>query len=57
MDSIINTAKSWLTDFFDDEVQVEIQNLMANDPEELKDRFYNNPDVKNQLITTRKVKV
>ncbi|EAR01622.1 phospho-sugar mutase [Maribacter sp. HTCC2170] len=42
MDSIINTAKSWLTDFFDDEVQVEIQNLMANDPEELKDRFYKN---------------
>ena len=42
MDSILNTAKSWLTDFFDDEVKAEIQNLIANEPEELKDRFYKN---------------
>ena len=42
MDAILNTAKSWLTDFFDDEVKTEIQNLIANDPEELKDRFYKN---------------
>ncbi|MGB5667859.1 MAG: phospho-sugar mutase, partial [Maribacter sp.] len=42
MDSILNTAKSWLTDFFDAEVKQEIQNLIANDPEELKDRFYKN---------------
>ncbi len=42
MDSILNTAKSWLTDFFDDEVKTEIQNLIANEPEELKDRFYKN---------------
>ena len=42
MDSILNTAKSWLTDFFDAEVKQEIQNLIATDPEELKDRFYKN---------------
>ncbi|MGB5498359.1 MAG: phospho-sugar mutase [Maribacter sp.] len=42
MDSILNTAKSWLTDFFDDEVKTEIQNLISNEPEELKDRFYKN---------------
>ena len=42
MDTVITTAKSWLTDFFDDEVKTEIQNLIANEPEELKDRFYKN---------------
>jgi phosphoglucomutase len=42
MDSILNTAKSWLADFFDDEVKTEIQNLIANEPEELNDRFYKN---------------
>ncbi len=42
MDAILNTAKSWLTDFFDDDVKTEIQNLIANEPEELKDRFYKN---------------
>jgi len=42
MSTIIDTAKTWLTDFFDEDVKVEIQNLMSNDPEELKDRFYKN---------------
>ena len=42
MDSIVKTAKNWLTDFFDDEVKDEIKNLIASDPEELKDRFYKN---------------
>ncbi|MFC4097105.1 phospho-sugar mutase [Euzebyella saccharophila] len=42
MDAILNTAKSWLTDFFDPEVKQEIQDLIANDTEELKDRFYKN---------------
>ncbi len=42
MDTIVNTAKNWLTDFFDDEVKVEIKELIAKDPEELKDRFYKN---------------
>ena len=42
MDAILNTAKSWLTDFFDPAVKKEIQDLIANDTEELKDRFYKN---------------
>ena len=42
MDTILETAKSWLTDFFDPKVKEEIQHLIANDTEELKDRFYKN---------------
>jgi phosphoglucomutase len=42
MDDIISNAKTWQTDFFDPSVKKEIQNLIANDPEELKDRFYKN---------------
>ncbi len=40
MDAILNTAKSWLTDFFDPAVKKEVQELIDNDKEELKDRFY-----------------
>jgi phosphoglucomutase len=42
MNDILATAKSWLTDFFDPAVKQEIQHLIKNDPEELKDRFYKN---------------
>jgi len=42
MDAILNTAKSWLTDFFDPEVKNEVQHLIENDTDELKDRFYKN---------------
>lgn len=42
MDAILNTAKSWLTDFFDPEVKKEVQQLIENDTDELKDRFYKN---------------
>lgn len=42
MNDILATAKSWLTDFFDPAVKKEIQHLIENDPEELKDRFYKN---------------
>lgn len=42
MEKILDTAKSWLTDFFDPAVKEEIQNLIDNDTEELKDRFYKN---------------
>ncbi len=42
MDSILHTAKSWLSDFFDTDVKNEIQNLIDKDPEGLKDRFYRN---------------
>ncbi len=40
MDAILNTAKTWLTDFFDPEVKKEVQHLIDNDTDELKDRFY-----------------
>ena len=42
MDDILSNAKAWQTDFFDAAVRKEIQHLIANDPEELKDRFYKN---------------
>ncbi|WP_222984487.1 phospho-sugar mutase [Flagellimonas meishanensis] len=42
MDAIETTAKSWLTDFFDEDTKVEIQNLLKNNREELKERFYKN---------------
>ncbi|WP_289040342.1 phospho-sugar mutase [uncultured Zobellia sp.] len=42
MDAILNTAKTWLTDFFDSEVKKEVQHLIDNDTDELKDRFYKN---------------
>lgn len=42
MDSITSIAQTWLTDFFDSETKNEIQHLIANDPEELKERFYKN---------------
>ena len=42
MNDILDTAKSWLTDFFDPGVKKEIQQLIDNDTEELKDRFYKN---------------
>ncbi|MEM6893317.1 MAG: phospho-sugar mutase [Bacteroidota bacterium] len=40
MDAIRATAESWLTDFFDADTKAEIQNLIDNDPDELKERFY-----------------
>jgi len=40
MDTILETAKSWLTDFFDADTKSEVQNLIDTNTEELKDRFY-----------------
>lgn len=40
MDNFLDTAKSWMTDFFDPAVKKEIQHLIDSDTEELKDRFY-----------------
>ena len=40
MDDILSNAKAWQSHFFDPEVRKEIQHLIANDPEELKDRWY-----------------
>ena len=42
MDNVIDTAKTWLTDFFDPAVKKEVQHLIEKDNEELKDRFYKN---------------
>lgn len=42
MDPILESAKTWLTDFFDPAVRREVGDLLANNPEELKDRFYKN---------------
>ncbi|KKK91825.1 hypothetical protein LCGC14_2709060, partial [marine sediment metagenome] len=42
MENILNTAKTWLTDFFDPAVKKEVQHLIDNDTDELKDRFYKN---------------
>jgi len=42
MDSIIATAQSWLTDFFDEQTKAEIRVMIENRPEELKDSFYRN---------------
>ena len=40
MDNFLDTAKSWMTDFFDPAVKKEIQHLIETDTDELKDRFY-----------------
>lgn len=42
LDAVIKNAKSWLTDFFDTETRKEVQTLINNNPEELKERFYKN---------------
>ena len=42
MDNILDTAKSWMSDFFDPAVKKEIQHLIDTDTDELKDRFYKN---------------
>ncbi len=42
MNAILETAKSWLTDFFDEETKKEVQQLIDSNTEELKDRFYKN---------------
>ncbi|MEO0528322.1 MAG: phospho-sugar mutase [Bacteroidota bacterium] len=41
-DSILATAKTWLNDFFDAGTKKEVNDLIENNTEELKDRFYKN---------------
>jgi phosphoglucomutase len=41
-ETILENAKSWLSDTFDPETQKEVQNLIDNDHDELKERFYKN---------------
>lgn len=40
MNEILDKAKQWLTPIFDEETQTEIQELIANNPDDLADRFY-----------------
>lgn len=40
MDAIIANAKAWLSPFFDKSVQEEVEQLLENNLDELKDRFY-----------------
>ena len=40
MDTILQAAQKWLSDFFDPAVREEVQNLIDNNTEDLKDRFY-----------------
>ena len=42
METYLSTAKSWLTDFFDEQVKQEVQKLIDTNTEELKERFYKN---------------
>ncbi|MDX1362649.1 MAG: phospho-sugar mutase [Arenibacter latericius] len=40
MEAIMKNAKDWLTDFFDTKTKEEVKDLIENNTEELKDRFY-----------------
>jgi phosphoglucomutase len=42
MDAIRTTATKWLGEFFDPSVRIEVQRLLEEDTDELKDRFYKN---------------
>jgi phosphoglucomutase len=42
MTDILEKAQCWLTDTFDTETKQEIRNLIANNPEQLTERFYKN---------------
>jgi phosphoglucomutase len=42
MENILNAAKAWLSSTFDKETREEVQHLIDNNTEELKDRFYKN---------------
>lgn len=41
-EKILENANFWLSDTFDETTQKEVQHLIANDHEELKERFYKN---------------
>lgn len=41
-EEIIRIASTWLGDFFDPQTKSEVQQLIDNDPEELRERFYKN---------------
>ena len=39
---IIERAKSWLTEQYDEETRKSVQNMLDNDPNELTESFYRN---------------
>ena len=39
---IIERAKSWLTEQYDEETRKSVQNMLDNDPNELVESFYRN---------------
>ncbi|WP_335964494.1 phospho-sugar mutase [Galbibacter sp. PAP.153] len=41
-EEILKNAEAWLADFFDTDTRNKVQELINNDPEELKERFYRN---------------
>ncbi|APG59733.1 phospho-sugar mutase [Christiangramia salexigens] len=41
---ILQNAKAWLTDFFDDETKSEINKLIEENPQELEESFYKNAE-------------
>ena len=40
MDTIVSAAQKWLSDFFDEDIKKQVQDLIDNNPEELNDSFY-----------------
>ncbi len=40
MDAILKTAKSWLTDVFDQGTKIEVEKILQHNPDDLKDRFF-----------------
>ena len=42
MNNVVETAKTWLTDFFDPAVKKEVQHLIEKNDDELQDRFHKN---------------
>ena len=48
MKDILDKAKKWLSETFDNETQSEIQNLIDNNPSDLADRFYK--DMEFELV-------
>lgn len=42
IEEIIKNASAWLADTFDPQTRKEVQQLIDNDPEELRERFYKN---------------
>ena len=49
---IIERAKSWLTEQYDEETRKSVQNMLDNDPNELTESFYRNLEFGTAAATT-----